>query len=217
MQKPEIFGIMEHSEPFHNYIQTHIQNPAIQENLQIFRTLTYLKPDTYAEPSQRFKMEFFSKIVKNYNYFSKVLHLRSLIELWKGNLWISTHYLLERPCTMYCMIHIQNRLLLKIQTYSGIFTSCSDMFSHTVAYLEPCVILAYSEPFHIHNSGIFRTQDIFRTLPRLILAYWVGCVMLAFWKTCFIQNFDIFRILALRNLRHIQNPVYLGTFRHIQT
>ena len=31
-----------------------------------FRTLTYLKPDTYSEPSQtqKFKIEFFAKIVK---------------------------------------------------------------------------------------------------------------------------------------------------------
>ena len=108
-------------------------------------------------------------------------------------------------------------LLLKIQTYSGIFTSCSDIFSYIVAYLEPCVISAYSEPFHIQNSGILRTQDIFRILSRHILLYSVGCVTLAFWKNCFIQDFAIFRISALRNSRHIQNPVYLGTFRHIQT
>ena len=108
-------------------------------------------------------------------------------------------------------------LLLKIQTYSGIFTPCSDIFSHIAAYLKPFVILAYSEHFHIQNPGIFRTQDMFRTLSRHILAYSVGCVTLAFWKTCFIQNFAIFRISALRNSRHIQNPVYLGTFRHIQT
>ena len=107
-------------------------------------------------------------------------------------------------------------LLLKIQTYSGIFTSCSEIFSHIVAYLEPCVILAYSEPFHIQSPGIFRAQDMFRTLSRHILAYLVGCVTLAFWKMCFIQNFAVFRISALRNSRHIQNPVYLGTFRHIQ-
>ena len=44
----------------------------------MFRTLTYLKPDTYAKPSQRFKMEFFVKAVKNYNYFSNALHLRFL-------------------------------------------------------------------------------------------------------------------------------------------
>ena len=134
MQKPEIFGIMEYSEPFHNYIQTYIQNPVIHKNLPTFRTLTYLKPDTYAEPSQRFKMEFFSKIVKNYNYFSKVLHLRSLIELWKHNLCISTHYLLERPCTMYCMIHIQNLVYYwkfrHIQAYSHPAQTCSAILWH---------------------------------------------------------------------------------------
>ena len=108
-------------------------------------------------------------------------------------------------------------LLLKIQTYSGIFTFCSDIFSYIVAYLEPCVISTYSEPFHIQNPGIFRSQDMFRILSRHILLYSIGCVMLAFWKNCFIQNFAIFKISALRNSRHIQNPVYLGTFRHIQT
>ena len=94
----------------------------------------------------------------------------------------------------------------------------SHVFRHIMTYLEPCVIPAYSEPLHIQNPGIFRTQDIFRTLSRHILAYSVGCETLGFWKTSFIQNFAIiFRTSALRNLRHIQNPVYLGTFRHIQT
>ena len=61
----------------------------------IFRTVTFtkiyeysalwhLKPNTYLEPSGGFKMEFFAKIVKNYNYFSKSLHLISLTGVWKG-------------------------------------------------------------------------------------------------------------------------------------
>ena len=108
-------------------------------------------------------------------------------------------------------------LLLKIQPYSGIFTSCSDIFSHIVTYLKPSVILANSELIWKQNSGIFRTQDIFRTLSRHILVYSVGCATLAFWKTCFIQNFAIFWISALRSSRHIQNPVYLSKFGHIQT
>ena len=29
MQKPDIFGILEYTEPFHNFILTHIQNPVI--------------------------------------------------------------------------------------------------------------------------------------------------------------------------------------------
>ena len=106
---------------------------------------------------------------------------------------MTSHYVLHDTYSEPC-------LLLKIQAYSGIFTSYSDIFSHIVAYLDPCVILAYSEPCYIQDRGIFTTQDT-----------------LAFWKTCFIQHFAIIRILALRNSRHIQNPVYLGTFRHIQT
>ena len=51
----------------------------IYESLRIFRAMTYLKPGTYSEPSQRFKMEFFEKIVKNYNYFSKALIFPTMI------------------------------------------------------------------------------------------------------------------------------------------
>ena len=54
----------------------------IYENLRIFKTLTCLKPETYSELSKKFKMEFFAKIVKNDNYFSKALHLRSLNGFW---------------------------------------------------------------------------------------------------------------------------------------
>ena len=75
-QNPGTLGILEYSKPFHNCIPTHIQNPAILRkfmNIQI-----YLKPDTYSELSQGFKIKFFAKIVENHNYFSKVLHLKSL-------------------------------------------------------------------------------------------------------------------------------------------
>ena len=56
----------------------------------------------------------------------------------------------------------------------------SDIFSHIVAYLEPCVTLAYSKPCHIQNLGIFITQDVFRTLSRHILIYSKRCVTLAY-------------------------------------
>ena len=59
-QKPSIRGILDaYSGPCH-----------INENLQIFRTRTYLKPDIYLELSQRFETELFANIV--------ALHLRSL-------------------------------------------------------------------------------------------------------------------------------------------
>ena len=60
-----------------------------------------------------------------------------------------------------------------------------------MAYLEPCVILAYSEPCYIQNPGISRTQEIFRTLSRHILAHSERCVTPAHF-----QNFAIFKILA---------------------
>ena len=81
-----------------------IQNPSIIISQHKSRTLSYLqnlmnvqnsdifkKPDTYSEPSQSFKMKFFAKIVKNYTYFSKAFHHRSLTKFWICNLSISTH------------------------------------------------------------------------------------------------------------------------------
>ena len=117
--------IQEYSEPCATlaYAETwHIRNPGIFQNpskiisQHIFKTLSYLrkftniqrpylKPNTYAESSQRFKMEYFAK---TYIYFFKALLLRYLTEFWIRNLSINTDQLLEWPCTMYCKIHIQN-------------------------------------------------------------------------------------------------------------
>ena len=83
-------------------------------------------------------------------------------------------------------------LLSYIQTYSGIFRSYSDISSHIVAYLEPCVTLAYSEPCRIQNPGIFSTWDTCRTLPKYILAYSERRVTLAYSEPCRIQNPGIF-------------------------
>ena len=51
------------------FLFTKIRKPRYFDNPGIFRTLTYLKPYTYSEPSERFKMECFEKIVKSYNHF----------------------------------------------------------------------------------------------------------------------------------------------------
>ena len=45
------------------------------QNPGILTILEYLKSDTYSEPSQRFKMECFAKIVKCYTYFKKALSM----------------------------------------------------------------------------------------------------------------------------------------------
>ena len=79
----------------------------------------------------------------------------------------------------------------------------SDIFSHIAAYLEPYVFLTYSEPCHVQNHGIFRTQDIFISLLRYILVCSKRCVTLAYWDPCHIQNCGILRTR--------------GTFRHIDT
>ena len=146
MQKPDILGILEYLEPFHNYIPTYSDPCHTYDNLRIFRTLTYFKPGTYAEPSQRFKMKFFAKIVKNYNYVSKALHLRSLTEFWIRNLSIS---ILEWPFSKYSMIHIQNPVYYwkfnifrhiqvrfrYYQLYCGTFrTLCNSCIFRTLTY-----------------------------------------------------------------------------------
>ena len=106
-------------------------------------------------------------------------------------------------------------LLLYVETYSGIFTFSSDLCSHIVAYLEPCVTVTYSESDHIWNLGIFRTPGIFRTQSRHILAYSERCVTLACWGLSRLQNFVTFRIWKFLDPRNIQNPIYKDTFRHI--
>ena len=123
----------------------------IKGNLQIFRTLTYLKPDTYLEPSQRFKMEILAKIVKKLQLFSQ----SALKGFWICQyLPISTHWLAEWPCAIYCMIHIQNPICYHkfrhIQTYSHSIQTYSVILWHSEhLYIPNCAtirILAYLKP-----------------------------------------------------------------------
>ena len=122
-------------------------------------------------------------MVKNYNYFSKALHPKSLTGFW---ICLSLINFYSDPAL--CIIWYIFRTLFIIVN--------SDIFSHIVAYLEPCVTLAYSKPCHIQNLGIFITQDVFRTLSRHILIYSKRCVTLAYWDPYYIQNVALFRILA---------------------
>ena len=172
--------------------------------------LTYLKPDTYSKPSQRFKIEFFVKIVKSYNHFSKALSHRSLTGYWirsslnKCSLTcrVNSRYILlrhiDKPDTFKNL-----SIIVNIQAYSGILTSYSDISSHIMASSEPCVTFAYSKPYHIQNPGIFRTRYTFGTLPGYILTYSERCVTLTYSEPYHIQNFDIFR----KDLRHVQSYV----------
>ena len=94
--------------------------------------------------------------------------------------------------------------------------SYSDIFSHIVAYLEPCVTLAYLEPCHIQNPSIFKTWDAFRTSSRHIPAYSECCVTLVYWKPYHIQHFAIFhnfRICRTRGIFRILN--HTGIFNNV--
>ena len=87
---------------------------------------------------------------------------------------------------MNCMVNIQNSVIVN-----------SVIFSHIVAQKEACVTPAYWKPCHIQNSGIFRTQDIFRTLSRHSGIY----------RTC---DARILRTLTYSEFYHIQK---FGIFR----
>ena len=176
---------------------SHIQNPTHIQN-----------------PLKDLRWSLFAKMVKNYNYFSKVLHLRSLTKFWI-QLSVNKYSLTYRVTSRY-VLHDKYSdpcLLSKNQIYSGIFTSSSHIFRYTVAYLESWVTCAYSELCHLQNPSIFRTQDIFRTLSRHILAYPDRCLTLAYWEPYHIQDLAIFRILAYLRLEAYSESC---SFRYIQ-
>ena len=97
---------------------------------------------------------------------------------------------------MYYIINIQSPVYYRKFRHILVYLRSIQTLSHPVAYLEPCLTLGYSEPCHIQNPGIFRAQDIFRTLSRYILAYLECCLTLAYWEPCYIQDFVIFKIWA---------------------
>ena len=129
------------------------KNGHINENIRIFSSLTYLKPDTYSEPSQRFNIEFFAKIVRKHHYFSKVIHHRSLTEFWIGlslnKYWltceVTSRYVLYDIYSVNSNIFRHIHILLRyIEPYCGIFRTL-------------CTTLAHSESCHIQSPAIFRT------------------------------------------------------------
>ena len=120
---------------------------------------------------------------------------------------------------MYCMILVQNPVYYRQFRHIQAYMFYSYIFSYIVAYLKLFVTLAYSEPCHIQNPGIYRTQHVFRSLSRHILAYSEDCVTrilrtLSYSEFSHIKNFGIFRILGMSEsclFRHDQ-----AYSRHIQ-
>ena len=166
MQKLGILRILEYSKSFHNCIQRHIQNPVIFTKIYEDSELWHIR---YIFRKIQDEV-FFEKLVKNYNLFSKAFRLRYLTRFWI-RLSLSKYLLTCRVTSRYVLYHThldsEPCQLLKIQAYS----SPIQTYSTIVAYLEPCVTLACSESCHIQNPGIFRIQDIFRTLSRHIQAF----------------------------------------------
>ena len=71
---------------------TNIQNKSdMAKRLRILRSLRCLKSDTYSEPCQRFKIDFFQTQLKPIITFQK----RSILDLWLGSEYdyhsVSTH------------------------------------------------------------------------------------------------------------------------------
>ena len=100
-------------------------------------------------------------------------------------------------------------LLSKIQPYLDTFTSYSEIFSHIVAYLEPCITVAYSEVWHIRNPRYIQNSvkaypGIFRTLCNTLIRR-----TLLYSELCHIQNVG---------LAYLGSEAYSESclFRHIQ-
>ena len=123
----------------------------IKENLQIFRTLTCLKPDTYLKPSQSFKIEFFTKIVekKLQKNFPKI----SILDLW-FEFWIR----LSLNKYSYEYVEWPHAIIIWYIFRTPSIIVNSDIFRHIH------ILLRYIQPYW----GIFRTlcnSCMFRTLP----------------------------------------------------
>ena len=161
-------------------------------------------------------MEFFAKIVKNYNYFSKVLHLRSLTEFlirnvinFQSNLALCVVWYLFRTLSI-----IENSDILKhihvlfkhIQQSCSIFrTLCHSCILRTVPYSKSWHI---QNPRYIQNcvkaySGIFS-----RLCNARILKTW------SYSQLFHIQNVSKFRTRGIFRILFIE--AHLGIFRNIQ-
>ena len=162
-------------------------------------------------------MEFFVKMVKNYNYFSKALHPRSLTGFW---ICLSLINFYSDPAL--CIIWYIFRTLFIIVN-SDIFNHIHALFRHIQPYCgifrtlcNSCIFktLSYSKSWHIYNprciQNSFKTYfDIFKTLcnTRILRP-------LLYSERCPIQNFGIFRTRGIFKILFIYP--HSGIFRHIQ-
>ena len=180
-------------------ITLELQSPGILTILKYWEPWHFSKP-VHAEPSWRFNMECFAKIVESYNCFSKALCLRYL-----AGFWICPSL---NKCSLTCRVtsgyetYSEHKVFFRhIQPYCGIFRSlCNSYIFRTL---------------HIQNPRIFKTHDLVsRTLSRQILAYSEHCVTHLDCEPCHILDFGIFRTQFIFRILFIW--AYSGVFRHIQ-
>ena len=116
---------------------------------------------------------------------------------------------------IFSVIKAQSRIL---RHYQGLFRLIQ-------GYLANCVTLTYSQPWDIFNTGIFRTQSLFKTLQNIDQTYLKPChrglfshiqtnsercAMLAYAETWHTQNPGISEIFHNCISMHVRNPVIFG-------
>ena len=132
---------------------------------------------------------------------------------------------------MYCMRHpklwhiqhsIFSDIYRHIQSYSVLrhisaYPDIIKTFRLILANSAPCVTLAYSQPCHILNLGIFRTGSLFKTLSNVDQAYSEPCHRALFShiqaqnlvQRLHMQKPGIFGILKYSELYHYCIPTHI--------
>ena len=167
-----------------------IQYSSIIASWRTFRTLWYLRKFANIQNLTYLKPDSYSE-----------LSLKFKIEEW--------------PRATYWVLDIKNPVYYRKFKHLDIFTSYAHIFSHIVAYLEPCVTLASSAIFRILAylkpkiylelcPGIFwhiRTlcnARIFRTLPYLefchLFIIWAYLGPEAYSESCLFRQFQAYLI-----------------------
>ena len=117
----------------------YIQNHGMLTTRAIFRTLEYSESQAYWQPCETYAIERFTNIMK-------ILF-----------------------CTIFWICYSETgrskiELVLNILAYSNIIRHIQELSRDIQTHSEAWVILVYSEPWYIQNSGIFRIRAISRTL-----------------------------------------------------
>ena len=75
-----------------------------------------------------------------------------------------------------------------------------------MAFLEPCVTPAYSEPCHTQNPGIFRTRDILCISQNSVKAY--SDIFRTLWNARILRTLPYLELSIFRILPYFGSEVY---------